>query len=106
MPTGPIISIMFNDFYENLPAIVQKFIRYFFGSLNGFGPLKGVFFSGLLGATIFAGGYELPTGDRESFFITFNAVPGPEVGAGLSFVVAALMIWTGHALYHRRTFTD
>ena len=107
MPTGPVIPILFNALYENLAPIVQRFIHYYIKPLNVLPTLKGISFTGLLGATIFAGQYQLAGGgDVEKFFVTFNAVPGPEVGAGLSFLVVGVTFWIGYVLYRRRTIID
>lgn len=105
MPTGPTTTIIFNAVYENLPAIVQRFAKYFFRFVIV--SFKGVSFTGLLGATIFAGAYELPSGDVEKFFITdYQTVPGPEVGTGLSSLVVGVIFWLSYVLYRRRTIPE
>ena len=100
LPTGPTPSIVFNALYENLPTIVQSFVQYFFSPAM----YTGAFFTGLLASTVFAGAYMAAPatgGDAEHFFFTFG-VPAPNAGAGLGFLVTAIVAWAGYTVIRQR----
>ena len=100
-PVGPSSPVFYAALYKNLTALVQSFVKYFFTPAI----YKTAFFTGTLTATVFAGMYTLPKTQGGGTYYFQIGVPGPEVGTGASFTIAAFLALAVYAVYRWRQAT-